>query len=161
MRPFPERMYQTSSTVRWATAFDMAFGGSEKIARPPRDNWHSTRTSEPSGAIASGALAMRLVSKPKAQPTYGHSLDEPVRPSRWPLCGLLRMRSFDLLSRKYLIPRSARRARLEGRSMFAQPRFANRSTGSQDEVFRNAIRDAEGRVSKQTWLRCSADQTSP
>jgi hypothetical protein len=49
-------------------AFDTAFGGSEKSARPPRDNWHSARTSEPSGAIASGALAMRLVSKLKAVP---------------------------------------------------------------------------------------------
>src|ERR1700726_4768768 len=113
MRPFPETMYQTSSTVRCATAFDTAFGGSEKIARPPRDSWHSTRTSEPSGASASGALAMRLVSNPRAQHTYGHSLDEPVRPSRRPRCGLLRMRSFVLLSRKYLILRSARRARLE------------------------------------------------
>src|SRR5580693_7244699 len=62
MRPFPERMYQTSSTVRWATAFDTAFGDSEKIARPPRDNWHSTRTSEPSGAIASALRGRCLVS---------------------------------------------------------------------------------------------------
>ena len=35
MRPFPETMYQTSSTVRCATAFDTAFGGSEKEREAP------------------------------------------------------------------------------------------------------------------------------
>src|SRR5271166_2920501 len=40
----------------------MGDGGNEKTARPPRGSWHSTRTSEPSGAIAAGTPAMRFVS---------------------------------------------------------------------------------------------------
>jgi hypothetical protein len=62
IRPQPAMKYQTSSTVRWATAFDTVFGASRKAAMPPRDSMPSTRTSEPSGAIASGVAAMLRVS---------------------------------------------------------------------------------------------------
>jgi hypothetical protein len=45
-----------------ATAFATAFGCNAKTARPPREPPQSTRTSDPSSAIASGALLIRLVS---------------------------------------------------------------------------------------------------
>lgn len=61
MRPLPRVTYQISSTVRWATARDTAPGASVNRAMPPRRNPHSRRTSEPSGAIASGAAPALLV----------------------------------------------------------------------------------------------------
>jgi len=44
-------------------AFDTACGGNVKCAKLPRLALHSTRTSEPSGAEASGNLPSRLVAK--------------------------------------------------------------------------------------------------
>ena len=60
-RPCPRMKYQTSSIVRWATAFDTVPGSSVKVAMPPRDKAHSTRTSEPSRAITSGTSLIRFV----------------------------------------------------------------------------------------------------
>src|SRR5262249_2815694 len=50
------------STVRWATATDVAPGASSKCAMLPRPSRSSTRTWEPSGATASGCAGSRLVS---------------------------------------------------------------------------------------------------
>src|SRR6516164_4230637 len=63
MRPFPEVKYQISSIMRWVTAFETAFGDNANAASPPRESWHSTRTSDPSGAMTSGSALTRLVSK--------------------------------------------------------------------------------------------------
>src|SRR6516165_1021978 len=63
IRPCPAVKYQISSTARWATARDTAPGISRKAAMLPRDSEPSRRTSEPSGAMASGAAPIFLVSK--------------------------------------------------------------------------------------------------
>src|ERR671916_1772004 len=59
--PRPETKYQISSTVWWAMAFETARDGSVKCAKLPRPVLLKMRTSEPSGAIASGDLPSRLV----------------------------------------------------------------------------------------------------
>jgi len=47
-----------------------------------------------------------------------------VRPSRRPLCGLLKMRSFlNAIKKAYLMLRSARRAGLEARGLAMQLRY--------------------------------------
>src|SRR5580693_5986566 len=60
--PFPFRMYQISSTERWATARATRPACSSKCAIEPRASWSSTRTSEPSGATASGSFGSCMVS---------------------------------------------------------------------------------------------------
>ncbi len=70
MRPRPERKNQTSSMVRWATAIETAPGGRVKWAMLPRAMLHRTRTSEPSGAMTSGAWLIILVSKLIAAPLF-------------------------------------------------------------------------------------------
>jgi hypothetical protein len=55
--------HQISSTVRWATALDTAPAASRKAAMLPRAEAPKSRTSEPSGAIASGASAISFVVK--------------------------------------------------------------------------------------------------
>ncbi len=50
-----------------------------KDREAPRDNWHSTRTSEPSGAIASGALGIRFVSNPIGSPVASATDAEHLR----------------------------------------------------------------------------------
>src|SRR6516162_7351066 len=62
-RPRPPVKHQISSTVRCATARDTAPGLSRKAAILPRANEPSRRTSEPSGATASGAAPIFFVSK--------------------------------------------------------------------------------------------------
>ncbi len=63
IRPRPDMKYQTSSMVRCATALETAFGGRVKCAMLPRSTRQRTRTSEPSGAMSSGASLICLVSK--------------------------------------------------------------------------------------------------
>ena len=53
IRPSPEMIYQTSSTVRWATASDTCPGGKVKWAMEPRSPLANMRTSLPSGASTS------------------------------------------------------------------------------------------------------------
>jgi hypothetical protein len=61
IRPLPARKYQTSSTVRCATALDTAPVASVNNAMLPRVALQRRRTSAPSGAIASGAAARFFV----------------------------------------------------------------------------------------------------
>ena len=61
MRPLPERKYQTSSTVRCATARETCPGPRVKCAMLPRDVAARMRTSQPSGAITSASRASILV----------------------------------------------------------------------------------------------------
>ena len=63
IRPLPETKNQISSMVLCATATEIAPGPREKCAILPRDALQRMRTSEPSGAIASGSLLICLVSK--------------------------------------------------------------------------------------------------
>jgi len=59
--PLPAMKNQISSTLRWVTAFEVLPGPSSKWAIPPVVRPKRTRTSEPSGATASGAAGRRLV----------------------------------------------------------------------------------------------------
>ena len=63
MRPLPRTKYQISlNGLLRATALDTCCGGNEKCAMPPLFAVASSLTSEPSGALASGMEANRLVS---------------------------------------------------------------------------------------------------
>ena len=68
IRPCPAMKYQISSTVRWATAFDTPPGASRKAAMLPRVEAPKSRTSAPSGAIASGAAGITFVAKADGMP---------------------------------------------------------------------------------------------
>ena len=59
--PRPDRKNHTSSTVRWRTATEISPAPSSKWAIPPPLTPSSTRTLEPSGAIASGSAGSVFV----------------------------------------------------------------------------------------------------
>jgi hypothetical protein len=65
----------------------------------PRSIEHSRRTSEPSGAIASGVSPMRLVSKSGDMSTEPRFIPEPVA-LRWPL----HLGPFPLTAREKFVP---------------------------------------------------------